>query len=34
MTEAMAAYNQYIQLYKAIIGGPKKQNNNQQQNQK
>ena len=32
MTEAMAAYNQYIQLYKAIIGGPKKQNNNQQQN--
>lgn len=34
MTEAMAAYNQYIQLYKAIVGGPKKQNNNQQQNQK
>lgn len=32
MTEAMAAYNQYIQLYKAIVGGPKKQNNNQQQN--
>lgn len=31
MTEAMAAYNQYIQLYKAIVGGPKKQNNNQQQ---
>ena len=33
MTEAMAAYNQYIQLYKAIVGGPKKQNNQQQNNQ-
>ena len=36
MTEAVAAYNQYIQLYKAVLGTPKndnQQNNNQQQNQ-
>lgn len=36
MTEAVAAYNQYIQLYKAVLGTPKndnQQNNNQQQQQ-